>query len=89
MSFSAISRGSSTSASVLGRRAQDGSYTVRVATGEKGAQQISERKIHIGLNNRIQAQVLDGLKEGEQLVLGDAASGGGAGNNTRRGVRMF
>lgn len=76
-------------ASVLGRRAKDGSYTVRVATGAKGQQSISERTVHIGLNNRIQAQVLDGLKEGEQLVVGDAASGGGAGNNTRRGVRMF
>ena len=75
-------------ASVLGRRAKDGSYTVRVATGEKGQQSISERKVHIGLNNRIQAQVLDGLKEGEQLVVGDAASGSGAGNQ-RRGVRMF
>ena len=76
-------------AGVLGRRAKDGSYTVRVATGEKGRQQISERKIHIGLNNRIQAQVLDGLKEGEQLVVGDAAQGSGAGNNNRRGMRMF
>jgi macrolide-specific efflux system membrane fusion protein len=76
-------------ASVLGRRAKDGSYTVRVATGDKGAQQISERKIHIGLNNRVQAQVLDGLKEGEQLVVGDAAQGSGAGSGGRRGVRMF
>lgn len=77
-------------ASVLSRRAQDGSYTVRVATGGKGAQKISERKIRIGLNNRIQAQVLDGLKEGEQLVLGDAAQGsGGMPGGARRGVRMF
>lgn len=76
-------------ASALGKRQPDGSYTVRVATGAPGQQQISPRQVRIGLNNRVQAQVLDGLKEGEQVVLGDAAQGGGAGTGGRRGVRMF
>lgn len=75
--------------SALGQRQKDGSYRVRVATGEKGQQQISERSIRVGLNNRVQAEVLEGLQAGEQLVVGDAAQGGGAGSGNRRGVRMF
>ena len=58
--------------------AQDGKpafYTVRVATGEKGEQKIEERKVKIGLNNRVQAEVLEGLKEGDKVVVGTAAAG--------------
>jgi macrolide-specific efflux system membrane fusion protein len=77
-------------ASALGKRSPDGSYTVRVATGEKGQQKIAPRQVRIGLNNRVQAQVLSGLKAGEQVVLGDAAQGGaGMAGGGRRGVRMF
>ena len=50
-------------------------YTVRVATGEKGEQKIEERKVKIGLNNRVQAEVLEGLKEGDKVVVGTAAAG--------------
>ena len=65
-------------------------YTVRVAKGEKGNETVEERSVRIGLNNRVQAQVLEGLQEGEQVVIGDAA-GAGAGGSTRRmpGIRMF
>ncbi len=65
-------------------------YTVRVAKGEKGSETVEERQVRIGLNNRVQAQVLEGLQEGEQVVIGDAA-GAGAGGSTRRmpGIRMF
>ncbi len=52
-------------------------YTVRVATGEKDAQKIEERKVKIGLNNRVQAQVLEGLKEGEKVVVGTATAADG------------
>lgn len=65
-------------------------YTVRVAKSEKGNETVEERPVRIGLNNRVQAQVLEGLQEGEQIVIGDAA-GAGAGGSTRRipGIRMF
>ncbi|MDO4795371.1 MAG: efflux RND transporter periplasmic adaptor subunit [Brachymonas sp.] len=48
-------------------------YTVRVATGEKGQEVVQERQVRIGLNNRVQAEVLEGLQEGERVVVGDAA----------------
>ncbi len=77
-------------AGALSGRGRGGVRTVRVATGEKGQQQISEREIRTGLNNRVQVEVLDGLKEGEQVVIGDAATGSGGSSNRRPGgVRMF
>ncbi len=78
--------------SALGKRQPDGSYRVRVATAAANSKEppkISERQIRVGLNNRVQAQVISGLKEGELLVVGDGASGSGASGNQRRGVRMF
>lgn len=35
---------------------------------------IEQRDVRIGLNNRITAEVLDGLQEGEAVVLGDASN---------------
>lgn len=63
----------------LGARAPDGRYAVRVATGPKGRQSLQERRVSIGLNNRVQAQVLDGLQEGEQVVLSEGSGGGRGG----------
>ena len=63
-------------------------YMVRVAKGEKGKETIEERQVRIGLNNRVQAQVLEGLQEGERVVIGDA-SGAKAGSTRMPGVRMF
>ena len=62
-------------------------YTVRVAKGEPGQQTIEERQVRIGLNNRVRAEVLSGLQEGEQVVVGDA--GANQGSAQRRGPRMF
>ena len=52
-------------------------YTVRVAKGEPGQQTIEERQVRIGLNNRVRAEVLSGLQEGEQVVVGDAGANQG------------
>jgi macrolide-specific efflux system membrane fusion protein len=41
--------------------------TVKVADGRGG---IEERKVELGVSNRVQAQVLSGLAEGEQVVSG-------------------
>ncbi len=54
----------------LGAKAKDGRYTVRVV----GVDGIAvDRQIKTGLNNNVQVQVLEGLKEGDLVVTGDAA----------------
>jgi macrolide-specific efflux system membrane fusion protein len=76
-------------ASALGKRnRKDGTYTVRVLEGEPGAQRVVDRQVKVGLNNRVQAQVLSGLKEGERVVVGEASAGGAAGGG-RRPPGMF
>lgn len=58
--------------SALGSANRDGSYTVQVlGRGDK----VEARQIRIGLEDSINAQVLDGLQLGDQVVLGDAAAG--------------
>jgi macrolide-specific efflux system membrane fusion protein len=58
-----------TPSAALGKREADGRYAVRVL-GPRGAP--VERKVRIGLNNSVVAQVLDGLKRGDEVILGDA-----------------
>ena len=65
----------------LGARAKDGRYTVRVvseAAASAGAGVAQDRQVRIGLNNRVQAQVLDGLAAGERVVTSEAPMPGGA-----------
>ena len=58
-------------ATALGARGKDGSYTVRVVGADGQAQ---PRSIKIGLNNNVSAQVLEGLNQGDKVVIGDAAT---------------
>ncbi len=76
-------------ASALGKRnRKDDTYAVRVLEGEPGgAQRVVDRQVKVGLNNRVQAQVLSGLKEGERVVVGEASAGGSGGS--RRPPGMF
>ena len=61
----------------LGKRERDGSYTVRVLDADGNAQ---PRKIKVGINNNVNAQVTEGLVAGDKVVLGEAgAAGTGAG----------
>lgn len=46
--------------------------TVQVLDGEG---RVQSREVEVGVSNRIQAQILSGLEEGERLVLGQAAGG--------------
>ena len=65
-------------------------YTVNVLEVKDGRKLVVPRQVKIGLNNRVQAQVLDGLKEGEDVVVGEGASGGsGSGGNRRPPGGMF
>lgn len=76
-------------ASALGKRnRKDDTYAVRVLEGDpSGVQRVVDRQVKVGLNNRVQAQVLSGLEEGERVVVGEASAGGSGGS--RRPPGMF
>ncbi|MNK30971.1 Macrolide export protein MacA [compost metagenome] len=57
-------------ASALGKRGEDGRYTVRVVGKDNSTQ---ARQVRIGMNNNVQAQVLEGLEVGERVVSADSA----------------
>lgn len=69
----------------LGARAGADRYPVKVLEGGR----IAERVVRIGLNNRVRAQVLEGLKAGDQVVTSEAAPVGTASNNRRGGPPPF
>ncbi|WP_295851537.1 efflux RND transporter periplasmic adaptor subunit [uncultured Xylophilus sp.] len=69
--------------SALGRRGRDGRTTVRVLDAAGEAQ---PRSVKVGINNNVNAQILDGLEAGEKVVTGDASAapaGGGMGGGRR------
>ncbi len=71
-------------ASALGRKGRDGTYTLQVWNQQNEATE--PRKVSIGLNNNVTAEVLEGLKEGDLVVNATAAapaarSGNGQGAN--------
>ena len=70
-------------------RPQTHAYSVSVLEAGGGSK-VVQRQVRVGLNNRVQAQVLEGLKEGDPVVVGDAtASGSGSGGGLRRPPGMF
>jgi macrolide-specific efflux system membrane fusion protein len=71
--------------SALGKHDADGSYTVRVLDADGNA---APRKIKIGINNNVSAQVTEGLAEGDRVVLGEATAGGAAFGPGRGGPPM-
>lgn len=50
---------------------------------------VEERTVSIGVSNRVRAQVLSGLEEGETVILGDAANPQLQSNNRNWGPRMM
>jgi len=56
--------------SALGDKDGDGRYRVRVLQGDQAIQ----RSIRPGITDNVQIQVLEGLKEGERVIIGDSAS---------------
>lgn len=58
-------------ASALGPRGKDGGYSVRVVGADGNAQ---PRSIKTGINNNVSVEVVDGLAEGDRVVLGDASA---------------
>lgn len=55
--------------SAIADRRKDGSSSIRVLAGGVA----ETRKIRTGISNNVQIQVLEGLKEGEKVVIGDSA----------------
>ena len=70
--------------SALGDKDRQGRYQVRVLGKD---QQPVVRWVRIGLNNNVSAQVLEGLREGEAVVVGEQSTGGTAqdSSKSRRG----
>lgn len=60
-------------------------YRVRVL--ENG--RVVDKQVRIGLNNRVRAQVLDGLKAGELVVTSEAGAAGSSTGGQRRGPPPF
>jgi len=63
--------------SALGKRGKGGTYNVRVLEGEGEHAKVVNREVKVGLNNRVQAQILSGLKAGEKVVVGEASADAG------------
>jgi macrolide-specific efflux system membrane fusion protein len=77
-------------ATALGQRDRKaGTYEVRVLEGEGKDAKVSTRQVKVGLNNRVQAQVLEGLKAGEKVVVGEGTANGAGGTGAGRMPRMF
>lgn len=56
--------------SALGDKQKDGKATVKVLAGE----QAETRTIRTGIANNVQVQVLEGLREGERVIIGDSST---------------
>jgi len=56
--------------SALGDKQKDGRYLVKILRDDTP----EPRVIRVGINNRVNVQVLDGLKEGEKVVVGDSST---------------
>ncbi|HEY4202216.1 MAG TPA: efflux RND transporter periplasmic adaptor subunit [Devosiaceae bacterium] len=54
--------------SALGTPGKNGAYMLRVLDAETG--EVTPRKVTVGLNNNIVAEITDGLKEGDRVVTG-------------------
>ncbi|ATQ58311.1 efflux RND transporter periplasmic adaptor subunit [Paracoccus yeei] len=71
----------------LGQRNGDGSYKVRVLARDGS---VESRNVGIGLNDKVVAEVISGLNEGEHVVMGEQAVGmsmsGGGGTGGGRGM---
>jgi len=67
--------------SALGDKQKDGRYQVKVLRNNTP----EPRTIRCGMNNRVNVQVLDGLKEGEKVVVGDSSTLLAVDKNTRPG----
>ena len=69
----------------LGRRDREGQYEVQVLDADGKP---VPRRIRVGINTGSSAQVLEGLQEGERVVIGEGSAAGAASGNRPGGGRM-
>jgi len=71
----------------LGARDKDGRQEVRVLKADRT---VEKRQVRVGISNNFQAQVLEGLKEGDTVITGDASAldASGANEGGGRGKRQ-
>ncbi len=62
------------------QKAGRGAYTVPVL--ENG--QVLQKPVTVGINNKVNVEILSGLKEGDQVILGSAIPGAGGPSNNKR-----
>jgi macrolide-specific efflux system membrane fusion protein len=56
--------------SALGDKQKDGRFMVKVLKGDM----TETRAIRTGISNNVQVQVLEGLRQGEKVVVGDSST---------------
>ncbi len=69
-------------ASALSKSSGTGKQTVQVV-GADGLPQ--KREVMVGLNNRVTAQIVSGLKAGDKVVIGEGKADGGASSQSKSG----
>ncbi len=57
-------------ASALGEKTRDGRYIVKVLQNKNTV----IRHVRAGINNNVNVQILDGLQEGDKVIIGDSSS---------------
>ncbi|MDO6512947.1 efflux RND transporter periplasmic adaptor subunit [Neptuniibacter sp. 2_MG-2023] len=62
----------------------DPAYQVLVKQGE----QVEPHDVKVGINNKIYAQILSGLEEGDEIVIGQSSGNGEAGSGMPKGGRF-
>ncbi|MBK1624302.1 efflux RND transporter periplasmic adaptor subunit [Afifella marina] len=70
----------------LGSKDADGKYSVNVLEPDGN---VAERKVEIGLNDKIRAEVVSGLSEGDRVVMGQPGSSESGRRRGRRGPMGF
>ena len=71
-------------ASVLTQKGRDGKYLVEVWSQQ--AEAAEPRRITVGLNNKVTAEVTDGLSEGDLIISGATGGAVASGTSTRSGT---
>jgi membrane fusion protein, macrolide-specific efflux system len=69
----------------LGQRDRQGNITVRVLDAEGKA---VPRKVKVGINNNVNAQITEGLQPGEKVVLSEAPAAGSQPATPQRAPRL-
>lgn len=71
------------------RSDNDSGATTAMVRVLKADGEVVEQTVKVGINNRVNAQILSGLKEGDEVILGEEGTDKGKGGKGGRGGRPF